>query len=378
MNETILQFGAGNFLRAFYDVFVQEMNNAGKNVGKIVVVQSTDGDRARLLNESGGAYHIVVRGLENGQPVDRVQKVESISRALTAQSDWEAVQEFTKSPDLHTIVSNTTEAGLVLEDADRTWTPTDGVAPASFPARLLALLRTRWEADPNLPSPLMLPCELMDHNADLLRNLVSEQAERWQWQESGFTDWLANSCAWANTLVDRIASGKPAEHPLLDSDPLLCVTEPYQFFAVEDHPATAYLDHPAIHRVPDVQPYSLRKVRILNGTHTALVAYCRTHRPEIRLVREAVTDAEVGAWIRGLLWEEIVPTIADRVPDAEGFATQTMERFANPYLDHRLESIALHHETKVQVRLVPTLHEYREKFGKDPERLSSVLTGVVS
>jgi tagaturonate reductase len=371
MNETILQFGAGNFLRAFVDVFVQEMNENGQEVGKIVVAQSTDGDRARLLNQSGGTYHVLVRGLEDGEPIERVQKVSSIARALTVQGDWEGLCEVARSPYLHTIVSNTTEAGLVLENTDRDWQPSQGVAPVSFPARLLALLREAYSA--SHPGLLILPCELVDNNGQALLTLVAKQSEIWGWHEPAFIEWLTQSCTWANTLVDRIASGKPSEHPLLESDPLLTVTEPYQFWAVEDHTATTYLNHPAIHRVSDVRPYSLRKVRILNGTHTALVAYCRKHRPDIQLVRQAIADSEVGEWVRGLLWEEIVPTITEQVPDAEGFAAQTLERFANPYLDHRLEAIALHHETKIQVRLIPTLNEYRAKFGKEPERLTNVV-----
>lgn len=373
MKETILQFGAGNFLRGFVDVFVQEMNEAGQEVGGIVVVQSTDGDRARLLSDAKGRFHVVVRGLENGQVVDRVQLVASISRALTAAADWDAVLEFAKSPDLRAIVSNTTEAGMVLDRADQDWPARPETAPASFPAKLLVVLRTIFEAGADRTGPLVLPCELLDNNADRLQALVLEQAEDWAWTDAAFTTWLRDSCTWANNLVDRIVSGKPEVHPLLESDPLLTVAEPYQFWAVEDHPATAFLNHPAIHRVPDVRPFGLRKVRILNGAHTALLAHCRKHYPEILLVREAVTHPEIAGWLNGLLFEEIIPVIIDRVPDAEGFARQTLERFANPYLDHKFESIALHHETKVKTRLIPTRDEYRAMFGKDPVRLQAVL-----
>jgi tagaturonate reductase len=122
-----------------------------------------------------------------------------------------------------------------------------------------------------------------------------------------------------------------------------------------------------------VQPYAFRKVRILNGAHSALVAHVRRVRPDIRLVREAVADPEIGDWLRGLLFDEIVPTIADRCPDAEAFARQTLERFANPFLDHKLSDIALHHEKKVQVRLVPTAKEYRAKFGRTPTRLQGAI-----
>lgn len=373
MSNLLLQFGAGNFLRGFVDLFVHEMNAAGMETPvEIVVVQSTEGERARLLTDSGGRYHVVVRGIEGGQVVDRVQECASISRALTARGEWDAVLEVARSPRLIAVTSNTTEAGMALDPADNAWTPDRG-APESFPARLLALLRARHEA--GQPGVTVLPCELIADNAAALRSLFEAQAARWGWDgDPGFMGWLRDGCTWANTLVDRIVSGKPAEHPLLASDPLLTVTEPYQFWAVEDRPGTEWLNHPAIHRVPDVTPYSLRKVRILNGAHTALVAYVRQQgRDDIRLVREAVADPELGHWLRGLLSEEIVPVIADRVPDAEGFARQTLDRFSNPYLDHKLADIALHHDTKVGVRLVPTREEFRAKFGREPERLAAVL-----
>jgi tagaturonate reductase len=364
----LLQFGAGNFLRAFTDLFVQEMNESGLPLLEIIVVQSTDGERARLLNEQGGRYHVVVRGIENGQTVDRVQECASISHALIAQMEWPKVIETASATGLKAIVSNTTEAGFVLEEADRT---AGEAVPVSFPARLLTLLKARYDA--RQAGVVLLPCELLDDNALRLRELVIEQADRWGWTDTGFRGWLNDDCQWVNNLVDRIVSGMPTEHPLKESDPLLTVTEPYQFWAVEDKPGTEFLNHPAIHRVPDVRPFGLRKVRILNGAHTAMLAYCRKYRPDIQVVREAVADPVISEWLRGLLFEEIVPTITDRVPHAEGFAHQTLERFANPFLDHKLSAIALHHDKKVPVRLVPTRDEFVAKFGRIPVRLEEAI-----
>ena len=373
MNETVLQFGAGNFLRGFVDTFLHEMNADGQNAGRVVIVQSTGAERAAAINAQQGRFHLIVRGQENGAMVDRVQVIESISRALVATTEWEAVLAVARSPHLRAIVSNTTEAGLVLDPADLVFPP-DGAAPASFPAKVLAVLYARFEA--GLPGVVILPCELIADNADLLRALVGGQAHLWQWdtQKPAFLGWLKTSCVWVNNLVDRIVSGKPADHPLLAEDSLLTVTEPYQFWAIENKPGTEWLRHPAIYLTADVRPFGLRKVRILNGAHSALVAYLRqSGRDDIRLVREAVADPEVGSWLRGLLFEEIVPTVADRAPDAEAFAHQTWDRFANPYLDHKLSDIALHHETKVRVRLIPTRDEYRKKFGHAPARLGTLL-----
>ncbi|HVK03152.1 MAG TPA: hypothetical protein VM490_06735 [Armatimonadaceae bacterium] len=375
----LLQFGAGNFLRAFADLFVQEMNEGTQRVpGRvplgIVVVQSTDGERARLLTEAGGKYHVVVRGMENGRKVDRVQRVESIQAAYTASGEWPEVVETARDPRLVGILSNTTEAGLVLDDADAARPPADtSVAPRSFPARLLVLLKARYEVAQQ--AVLLLPCELFERNGDRLKELVLEQAHLWGWDaDQQFLRYLRDDCSWPNSLVDRIVSGRPAGHPLLAEDPLLTVAEPFAFWALEDKPGThVFSGHPSILRVPDIMPYALRKVRILNGAHTGLVAYTRKHHPEVKLVREALAVPSIREWLHGLLFEEIVPTVRDRVPDAEAFANQTLERFSNPFLDHHLSDIALHHDKKVPVRLVSTRDEYVARFGKTPARLTEAI-----
>jgi tagaturonate reductase len=369
-----LQFGAGKFLRAFYDLFVQEMKTEGHDIGPIIVAQSTGGDRASVLNNSSkdnGSFPVWVRGLENGIPIEHIQYVSTVQKALIIGEHWEELVKVAQDPSLHTIISNTTEAGMVLSETDTTLLPT----PHSFPARLLALLRTRWEA--NQAGVLIIPCELIADNARVLEKLVLAQAKIWGWEEVEFTRWLVDNCSWAETLVDRIVSGTPAEcptHPPYDH-PLLTVCEPYAVFVIEDKPGTERLIHPAILRVPDVAPYALRKVRILNGAHTALVTKIeRDGRGDLTYVREAMQDATLRAWLEELLAREIIPTIADRVDDAEGYAKVTLDRFSNPFLDHRLADIRLHHETKIQTRLVPTREEYKAKFGKDPEKLREILS----
>lgn len=369
MNQaiTLLQFGAGNFLRAFADVFAHQ-----SDWGKIVVVQSTGEERARLLNAQNGRYHVWVRGRENGQIVDRVEEVASIERALVARTQWPAVLDTARLPGLRAVLSNTTEAGFVLEAADRVLPP-DSMAPASFPAKLLACLRARWEA--GLPGLVILPCELFPGNADKLRDLVDAQAQFWGWDtgDTTFTDWLHNDCTWANTLVDRIVSGKPDSHPLLATDALLACAEPFAFWAIENKPGTEFLQHPNVLLASDIAPFSLRKVRILNGAHTGLVAYVRAHRPDILLVRDALADPPIFSWLHDLLFREILPVMANRVPDGEDFARQTLERFANPYLDHKLSDIALHHKAKMEVRLVPTRDEFVQKFGRTPPCLQEAI-----
>jgi len=361
--ETVLQFGGGNFLRAFVDLFLHESNLAGERPGLAVIVQSTKSSRAAAINAQCGRYHVVLRGLVDGEEVDATTEVASVSRAIEARRDWPGVLEVARSPALRTIFSNTTEAGYRLVEED---TAGSG-APESFPAKLLAVLRARFEA--GLPGLTVLPCELVEPNGERLRDLVTRQARAWKLEQQ-LTDWLHSDVRWANTLVDRIVSGRPDVHPLLGRDALLTVAEPYALWVVQDEGRVPFA-HPAIMPTDDVQPYALRKVRILNGAHTSLV--CRAQEAGIETVREAVLDPEVGPWLRDLIFEEIVPTLEGEVEDPAGFAADALERFANPFLDHRLADIALHHEEKVMVRLVPTFKSYLARFGKRPERLEAIL-----
>ncbi len=368
-NETVLQFGGGNFLRAFADVFIDEANRGADPVGKVVVVQSTASRRAALLNEQGGRYHVVTRGLVDGQQVDETQAVASISRGLVAQEEWPAVLAVATAPQLRLIISNVTEAGYGLDEADTRYL--DGTdAPVSFPAKLLAVLHARYQA--GQLGVTVLPCELLDHNADRLLALLLEQAALWQLSEP-FLAWLQSEVYWLNTLVDRIVSGKPAAHPLLATDPLLTVAEPFAQWVIEGAGRDRDLFvHPALIVVVDVERYALRKVRILNGAHSALVS--KALPMGIVTVREGVNHPEVGPWLRRVLFEEIVPTVADRVDGAAEFAAQVLERFANPFLDHKLADIALHHKTKVQVRLLSTYHDYLAQRGTPPPLLHALLT----
>jgi tagaturonate reductase len=365
LKETFLQFGTGNFFRAFVDLFVAEENRAGGAAGRIVAVQSTGAERARELNERDCRYHVAIRGFREGKVIDEVEEVDSISRVLMAASDWDEILKVASSPDLKWIISNVTEAGLTLEEQDlSTDTP-----PSSFPAKLLQCLLARYKA--GVGGITILPCELVSENGNVLKKLVLQQAARWA-SESAFVSWLETECRWVNSLVDRIVPGKPVTHPLLATDPLLISAETFAFWALEGSlgnlPLTA---HPAVVTAPDISGYALRKVRILNGAHTALVA--KAMPLGITTVREAVEHPEVGPWIRRLLFEEIVPVLEGVVEHPELFARQTLDRFANPFLDHNLSDIAKGHEGKVALRLLPTRQEYRERFGREPELLVSIL-----
>jgi tagaturonate reductase len=381
--ETILQFGTGRFLRAFVDRFVQRANDEGQAVGRVVAVQSTGNDRAELLGTKGKGYHVLVRGYEDGQLVERMDEVKSVSRGLVAATEWPMVLEVARSPQLKYLVSNTTESGYQLDPADTL----HSAPPASFPAKLARVLWERYQAS---QSPLViLPCELIERNAERLRDLVRQQILAWQLPVT-FEPWVSGECVWLCNLVDCMVTRAPADHPLTKKDPLLIHAEPYALWAIEkppvrrasesgilsvggrflDHPVKLF-DHPAIQLVDDLTPYYLRKVRMLNGLHTAMVGKYLTSG--WKTVQELLADKEAAKWVRGLLYEEIVPTIAYRIDGVAEFAEQTLDRLRNPFLAHLLSDIAANHEDKVRVRLQPTFEEYQKLFGKAPPRLKEAM-----
>jgi tagaturonate reductase len=367
--ETVLQFGSGRFLRGFADFFIAQANAEGQAVGRVVIVQSTGDDRAAQLNRQGGKYHLLIRGLEGGAVLDRPVEVDSVSRALTADREWPEVLELARSPDLRLILSNTTEAGYNLDPADRA----ESTPPKSFPAKLLAVLRARHES--GRPGVTVVPCELFEQNADKLLGIVTDLARSWD-LPADFVKWTTTECHWLNTLVDRITTAAPADHPLLARDELLITGEPYALWAVQSKPGLPpFLKHPQVVFAPDVRPYFLRKVRILNGGHTALVMKAQPRG--FQIVREAVNDPELGAWLERLLLEEVVPVLEGRVEGPATFARQTLERFRNPFQEHKLADIAQHHDEKVQIRLVPTWREYQEKFGRKPPLLDELLSSTL-
>lgn len=353
--ETILQFGAGGFLRAFVDLFVYHAQQRGDALGGIVVVQTTGDGRAKLLNEQHGRYHVVIRGIDHGQVIDRVEECVSIGRALAAQRQWDQVLAVARSADLKYIVSNTTEVGYSLD------------SPYAFPRLLHEVLLARWRA--RQPPVTVMPCELMEDNAERLAAIVGGIAVA-AGDPIEFVDWLKQDCIWLCSLVDRIVPGRPDDHPLAAGDPLLLEAEPYALWALQSKPgAHPWFEHPNIVRDANIQPYFLRKVRILNAAHTAIVG--RLGIDCFATVQQAMSDGPTVEWLHRLLFDEIVPVLDGRCTDPAGFARNTIERLRNPFLRHRLADIAVNHAAKLAIRLRPSLEEYRIKFCQEPALLAA-------
>ena len=362
MHCSVLQFGGGRFLRSFVDLFVEQAREEGQDVGDIVVVQSTVSSRAEYFNNQSNGYHVLIRGIVDGHHVERVEQVRVVRRAIVADEAWEEVQSLALQESIKWIVSNSTEAGYALELDDSI------AKPRSFPAKVTSTLFARYNA--GLSGMKILPCELLTENGKRLYELVSKQAETWKLSED-FFNWLASECIWADTLVDRIVSRPPLDHPLFEQDRLLAVAEPFAFWGIQAKDEMPFFPHPSISIVDDLTPYATRKLRILNGAHTALV--CRAMPLGFVTVREAMEDGATRSWLEQLLFEEIVPVVEKTTTDAKDFAGSVLDRLANPYLDHKFADISLYHETKIKTRLKPTYEDFIRLRGYAPALLEEML-----
>ena len=364
--ETILQFGAGRFLRGFFDRFVDQANKEGQNVGRIVVVQSTSGPRAELLSQQGCVYHALYRGVEHGEVVDRTIEINSVSRALIASENWPEILRVAASPELKYIVTNATEAGYETDGTDKL----ADSPPKSLPGKLAAVLWARFQS---IGEPLvLLPCELIENNADKVQQLVVDQARAWG-LSSDFISWVTEKCWWLNNLVDCIITDGPADHPLAATDKMMIQVEPYALLAIQ-RPARGnppIFTNPFIHVVDDLAPFFLRKVRILNAVHTAMTAKFYGHGFET--VQQVMGDRAANRWCRDVVFEEIVPALVSRVEGVAEFADMTFDRFRNPFQKHLLKNITLNHDAKLKVRIEPTIEEFKSLYDREPKRLSEVL-----
>ncbi|QSO47118.1 tagaturonate reductase [Alicyclobacillus mengziensis] len=384
--ERILQLGDGIFLRGFVDWLVHKLNERGSYRGKVVVVKPRRGDPERVerFNEQDGCFTVWVRGMEDGQAVSRKEIVQSISRVLNPYDEWEAFLACAKRPEMDIFVSNTTEAGLTYTAEPRP----DERCPESFPAKLTAYLYSRYQAfagDPNRGIDVV-PCELVEDNGTKLRSFVFRHIAEWGLPQE-FADWVNNYNSFYNTLVDSIVTSFSSidkgvlarEFPY--EDEFGVIREPFYLWVIEGPErlsakwsfAEAELN---VKYVPDVAPFRLMKVRILNGAHTAMAGLSLLS--QVETVKEAVTHPVIGTFVRRLVDEEVLPTLSQyNVPLAEaaGFAASVMERFSNPYLHHEVSSLQLNALSKIKARLLPTLYDEMERTKTIPPLMAMALAG---
>ena len=376
MKERIIQFGEGGFLRSFADMFIHIMNEKGLFDGKAVVVQPIEKGLIDVLNAQGGVYHQYLRGIENGEVINRCTEVRSISRGVNPYTDYKEYLSLAHNPDMRFIISNTTEAGIEYLGTEKL---TDA-PPKSFPAKLTALLYERYRC--GLPGFILFCCELIDHNADYLKEYVLKYAELWGLGED-FKRWIESENHFCNTLVDRICTGYPKDEAeelcreLGCEDRLLNTAEIFHLWVIEGNFEDEFpLKKAGINVIwaDDVTPYKKRKVRILNGAHTSMVLAARLYG--LSTVKECLDNENVCGVLKKTLDEEIIPTLGSNDED-KVFGAAVLERFANPFVKHQLLSIALNSVSKFKARVLPTILEYREKFGALPKRLTMSLAALI-
>jgi tagaturonate reductase len=383
----VLQFGQGNFMRAFFDWQIDLLNErCGLDAG-VVIVRPRGRSEDPLLDVQDGVFTTLVRGIdENGAIVSEFRRIGCVQREINPATMYGDFLAQARNPDLRFIVSNTTEAGIAVNLSDRF----DDTPGASFPAKLARLLFERYRhfGGAKDKGVVLLPCELIDANGPALKAALLHFANLWR-LEPGFGNWLEQSCTFCSTLVDRIVTGYPAvemaaiEAQLGYRDQFLVAAE-YDYLFVIEGPAwlaeELKLDGAGlnIELVEDIAPYKKRKVGILNGGHTALVPVALLCG--LKTVREAVDDAATGAFLAAALAEEIIPALRVRAPIPQGleaFAADVLRRFRNPAIEHRLASIALNSWSKFAARVMPQLLRYTEERGYPPRRLVLALAATM-
>jgi len=356
MAQPILQFGTSRFLQAHVDLFVSEAlageGGASDAVGGITVVQTTDrpDGAARIAAlAQGGGYPVRIRGLAGGQRVDRTVQCTSVREAWQASTHWPQLRDAV-ARDVRVIVSNTADKGYLLDERDGADALQAGHPPPhSFPAKLLVLLHGRWQQAPAAPLTL-LPCELIERNGDVLRDVVVGLAERWQ-RAPAFIEWLGAHCVWANSLVDRIVSEA--------IEPVGAVAEPYAVWVIERQPRLQLpCTHPAIVLTDYLAFYERLKLFLLNAGHTYLAErWLQDGRAADETVRQAMADTDLRAGLEALWSQEILPVFdalgAPARAQADAYLVDVRERFENPFLDHRIADIAQNHAQKKQRRFGP-------------------------
>ena len=381
--ERVIQFGEGNFLRAFVDWMLDEVNSHGLFNGSAVLLQPVKQGLVGVLNEQDGLYTLLTRGIRDGKPVETRRIITVVSRGLDPYTDWAGAVELMRSADLRFAVSNTTEAGIAY--VDEPYTP--GVCQNSFPAKVTALLYERFKTfgSDDARGLIFLPCELIDRNGAKLREYVLQYAAAWG-LPGEFQQWIRTANYFLNTLVDRIVPGYPREDAvrlageLGYEDKLMVAGELFHLWVIEG-PAHLAGEIPFAKAglnviwTDDMTPYRSRKVRVLNGAHTCSVL--AAFLAGLDTVGEMMADPEFGRYIEQAVFQEIVPCL--KMDDAErrSYAAAVLERFQNPFIRHELLSISLNSVSKWKVRVLPSLLDSLAANGKLPAALTFSLAALI-
>ncbi|MEM6884786.1 MAG: tagaturonate reductase [Verrucomicrobiota bacterium] len=384
--ERVIQFGEGNFLRAFVEWIIQGMNQKQDFNASVAIVQPIAQGLGDMINAQDGLYHLILEGMENGEPKRSVELIDCVSRCINPYSEYTAYQQLIESPDIRFIVSNTTEAGIQWADGETL----DMQPQPSFPGKMTALLHHRFTkfegaADKGL---VIICCELIEDNGDRLKELVLKHAANWNLGDD-FTTWLENHCAFCATLVDRIVPGFPRDNiaaiqeEIGYEDNLVVVGELYHNWVIKA-PEWVEAEFPAdkaglnVTFVDEAKQKEIRdqKVRILNGSHTGSVA--AAYLSDFDTVREAMENEDVGNFVRTMVAEEIVPNIPGDQDYLQKFSKKILERYHNPFIRHEWMSIALNSMSKWETRVLPSLLDAQKNTGELPKRIVFSLAALMA
>lgn len=382
--ERIIQFGEGNFLRAFANWMIHEMNKKAAFDAGVVAVQPIDQGLIQMLNDQDGLYTLYLNGIKNGKAISEHEIIDCIQRGINPYTNHADYMANAENPDLRFVISNTTEAGISYNANDQL----EDAPQLSFPGKLTALLYKRFQffGGASDKGMIVIPCELIDKNGDNLKKIVLQYAEDWQLGED-FVNWIHEDNIFCNTLVDRIVPGYPRAkidtitEELGYKDNLVVEGEQFHLWVIEA-PATVKEEIPAeacglnIVFTDNMEPYRTRKVRILNGAHTSLVPVGYLYG--IDKVRESIEDPVVGKFLQDVVFNEICPTLD--LPDEElnQFANDVLDRFRNPFLEHALMSISLNSTSKFKTRVLPSILEYIKRKNALPKGLLFSLAALIA
>lgn len=382
--EKVIQFGTGVLLRALPDYFIDKANKQGLFNGRVVVVKSTDSDSS-AFDRQDGLYTVCVRGIENGKTIEEDIINASVSRVLSAGTEWKRILECAHNPEMRIVLSNTTEVGIQLVQDDIHHEP-----PVSFPGKLLAFLYERFKAfnGSSASGMVIVPTELITDNGTKLESIVLELAHRNN-LDFAFIEWLENHNTFCNSLVDRIVPGKPGpaemqelEKQLGYTDELLTMSEVFRLWAIEgDEKVKEVLSFSkaddGVVIVPDITLFKELKLRLLNGTHSFNCGLA--FLSGFDLTRQAITDEIFSVFARHLMHDEIAPAIPFSIDAAkkEEFANRVFERFCNPFINHQWLSITVQYTSKMAMRNVPLLQHHYELQNTPPLRMATGFAGFL-
>lgn len=382
--ERVIQFGEGNFLRAFVDWIISQINERTDFNGSVVVVQPIEKGLVDMLNSQDGLYHVNLQGMEKGQTVNSYRLIDVVSRAINPYRDFDDYEKLAELPDVRFVVSNTTEAGIAFDASCRL---SDRPA-SSYPGKLTHLLYHRFRyfnGDPH-KGLIIMPCELIFQNGHVLKKTIEQYIDLWNLGDE-FRTWFETACRVYATLVDRIVPGFPKkeideiQRKLQYQDRMVVQGEAFHLWVIEA-PEELEQEFPAgkaglnVLFVPSEAPYHARKVTLLNGPHTVLapVAFLSG----IDIVRDACQHPVVGAYVRRVMFDELMETLDLPKPELMQFAEDVLERFNNPFVDHQVTSIMLNSFSKFATRDLPGLKVYLQRKGRLPEGIVMGLAAILT